>query len=181
MTRAELADELTADAVVFEQTALTADPGDATWWRKRAAHARAAATALAGDQDGIGIEAGHPEARCERCGGPNCVWFAPSVLWNAVVRESDQRDPMLCPLCFIAAAEAKGHRGPWEVREEGRVLADDRERLAEALGNHWLQRSCLGCSCGERYHGRYDDEALVTWHLHHVADAVLAAMEASRA
>lgn len=60
----------------------------------------------------------HPEAFCEWCGRPNVTWFAPSLLWNRVVRkDGEQGDPMLCPVCFIIAAEADGvDAAAWEVR-----------------------------------------------------------------
>lgn len=51
-----------------------------------------------------GIERGHPEERCTRCGGPNIVWHAPSELWNRAVPE----DGIICPLCFVVAARAAG-------------------------------------------------------------------------
>jgi hypothetical protein len=47
----------------------------------------------------------HPEATCERCGGPNVVWFAPSELWNRVVPD---RDAIWCPICFVREAERLG-------------------------------------------------------------------------
>lgn len=60
-------------------------------------------------------DAGHPEDRCEKCGGPNVTWFAPNHLWNEVARTQDC-DPMLCPVCFIKAAEEKGVKpSSWRV------------------------------------------------------------------
>ena len=53
----------------------------------------------------------------------------------------------------------------------------DREQLATVLGRHWMHRSTVGCSCGEVYRGKYDLDALEEWHLHHVADAIISAME----
>ena len=48
-----------------------------------------------------------------------------------------------------------------------------REELVAELGKHFLQRSCLGCSCGTVFPGRFDYDALTDWHLGHVADALL--------
>lgn len=52
----------------------------------------------------------HPEARCHRCGGWNARWFAPSPLWNLVMRsEATEDEPgIICPACFNALAEAQG-------------------------------------------------------------------------
>lgn len=60
----------------------------------------------------------HPEDICDACGKPNAVWFTTSLLWNKVVRQSGNRDPMLCPGCFIARAEAMGVPGIWKVNLE---------------------------------------------------------------
>lgn len=60
----------------------------------------------------------HPEDFCERCGRENVTWFAPSELWNRAARV-DGNDPMLCPVCFIKAAEAVGIVPPsWQVAPE---------------------------------------------------------------
>lgn len=69
------------------------------------------------------IEAGHPEAVCEECGCKNVTWFAPSDIWNAVVRTLYRNpDPMLCPTCFIRRAEAAGYNAdPWKVAPEFHV------------------------------------------------------------
>lgn len=64
------------------------------------------------------LDNSHPEARCEKCGGPNVTWFAPSELWNKYAR-TEERDPMLCPVCFIILAEAAGcNLGAWSVTPE---------------------------------------------------------------
>lgn len=60
----------------------------------------------------------HPEDICEDCNGRNVVWFAPSELWNKVVRKPDIADPMLCPRCFILRAENIGIQYTWEVKPE---------------------------------------------------------------
>lgn len=49
------------------------------------------------------------EGRCDRCGGANPVWYAPSPLWNRVMR-TDGVDlyPFCCPSCFARLAEMCG-------------------------------------------------------------------------
>lgn len=64
------------------------------------------------------IEPTHPEAVCDDCGADNVVWFAPSPLWNKIVRQPDRGDPMLCPRCFIIRAEAAGINEVWMVQPE---------------------------------------------------------------
>ena len=65
-----------------------------------------------------------------------------------------------------------GNSGPVAARR----AAPPREQIVAVLGQHFMQRSCLGCSCGAVFSGRYDDDALVEWHLNHVADALRAAL-----
>jgi hypothetical protein len=60
------------------------------------------------------IEAGHPEATCELCGGPNIVWYAPSEVWNEVtdaLGSSGAPASIWCPECFVFFAAAYG----WKV------------------------------------------------------------------
>jgi len=48
------------------------------------------------------------DERCARCGHVNNVpWFAPSPLWNQVVRANNHSE-MLCPMCFMKLAEESG-------------------------------------------------------------------------
>ena len=54
----------------------------------------------------------HPEAFCQECGRRNVVWFAPSDIWNATMGGGQG---ILCPVCFIEAAESAGLFGPWIV------------------------------------------------------------------
>jgi hypothetical protein len=76
----------------------------------RAAFEKAYAT-LATEQRDLS----HPETFCQRCGRPNVVWFAPSPLWNKAVPDGG----ILCPVCFIEAAEAAGiHASAWCVSPE---------------------------------------------------------------
>jgi len=64
----------------------------------------------------------HPEHRCERCRGPNVVWFAPNEIWNAVHGQWD----ILCPPCFVQLAEAAGIRPTaWRVAPEETTASPD--------------------------------------------------------
>lgn len=55
------------------------------------------------------------EQTCHRCRAPNPVWFAPSPLWNECQGEFD----VLCPICFIDLAAAKGHtKAAWFLTPE---------------------------------------------------------------
>lgn len=64
----------------------------------------------------------HTEAICQRCGGPNIVWFAPSPLWNAVMRggsiNGDEEHGIVCPICFAALAEERGIATCWRLDAE---------------------------------------------------------------
>jgi hypothetical protein len=69
------------------------------------------------------IAFGHPEAICEDCGGANVSWFAPSPLWNQVVRpDGEQGDPMLCPRCFALRAFRAGVDVTWKLEPTGSSL-----------------------------------------------------------
>lgn len=65
----------------------------------------------------------HPESICDACGGPNVVWFAPNDLWNRVVGSPNG---ILCPTCFIRAAERCGVEAVWRVDPDGVSLSDIR-------------------------------------------------------
>lgn len=91
----------------------------------------------------------HPEGFCEHCGRVNVVWFAPSPIWNKVVREPNGgADVMLCPTCFVQLAEIAGIRSTgWAVIPE-RSVGDFREsatELAEWIGIHpkWSRESLI--------------------------------------
>lgn len=61
----------------------------------------------------------HPEDFCQECGRPNVTWFAPSPVWNAVLDPSDERESILCPVCFVQRAEKAGIRPPsWKLEPE---------------------------------------------------------------
>lgn len=52
------------------------------------------------------------EDTCDCCGRHNPVWFAPNGLWNLVLGGPEaEGDPggFLCPVCFIAKADACEH------------------------------------------------------------------------
>lgn len=52
------------------------------------------------------------ESVCDRCGGSNIVWTAPSPLWNFVIRGGSINGieifSVICPLCFAELAELAG-------------------------------------------------------------------------
>lgn len=61
-----------------------------------------------------------PGEDCRRCGGPNVIWFAPSPLWNKVMRGNDIcGDPLfndlVCMPCFVALAAEAGVVGVWRL------------------------------------------------------------------
>ena len=60
--------------------------------------------------DGEQQRAWRPEdgdSRCQQCGRPNPIWFAPDRLWNHVVGGDPGREAqgVLCPSCFAAKAD----------------------------------------------------------------------------
>ena len=65
------------------------------------------------------MRSGHPENYCHRCGGPNVLsWFAPSPLWNAVMRGGsiggdEPHDGIVCPVCFAVIARERGVATRW--------------------------------------------------------------------
>lgn len=68
----------------------------------------------------------HPESTCQKCGGPNIAWFAPSEIWNAAHEEFG----VLCPICFVALAEKVGHdKDAWIIQPE--FYAEPQRQLLE--------------------------------------------------
>lgn len=66
------------------------------------------------------MSAGHVEATCRRCQGPNVSWTAPSPLWNLVMRGGaidgvDRFDGIVCPTCFVVVAEDARLASRWYV------------------------------------------------------------------
>ncbi len=53
---------------------------------------------------------------CDDCGTQdNIIWFTDNTLWNRVCR-ADGRDYILCILCFVKRAEARGcHPVSWQL------------------------------------------------------------------
>lgn len=56
---------------------------------------------------------GQDEMVCDRCGRRHgVVWFAPSDIWNAVMRGGDpaagDEFAFCCPICFMALAGKRG-------------------------------------------------------------------------
>jgi hypothetical protein len=65
----------------------------------------------------------HPESYCHRCGGPNVSWFAPSPLWNAVMRDGsingdETFDGIVCPTCFAVLAAEQTVASRWRLTAE---------------------------------------------------------------
>lgn len=60
----------------------------------------------------------HPEATCQRCGGPNLSWSAPSPLWNQVMRGGsingdELYSGIVCPICFAQIAGQQRVADAW--------------------------------------------------------------------
>lgn len=86
--------------------------------------AREAAAALGEMERLRGATDGHPEDYCHRCGGRNIGWYADSDLWNRF----DPPESIICPICFVIEAEAKGVTTPaWRVAPED--ISDEKQRL----------------------------------------------------
>jgi hypothetical protein len=87
----------------------------------------------------------HPEERCERCGGRNTSWAAPSPLWNEVMRGGSIDGPVqgaeiICMGCFVEDAERRGIAFEWRL-----MAADVRVSLETTTPSgriwndeHWL-------------------------------------------
>lgn len=61
---------------------------------------------------------GDGDTRCQVCGRANPMWFADNEIWNLVVGGPDAKgDPggVLCPCCFIYAAQAQNIRVAWHL------------------------------------------------------------------
>lgn len=103
-------------------------------------------------------DAAHPEIRCGDCGVANPVWFAPSPLWNLVMGGPDG---IVCPLCFIKRAEAKGiKQSAWQLMPEavalqpsGEIAARDAVvEAAQRLHRVWQRRNDGGRTKHEMFH-----------------------------
>lgn len=92
----------------------------------------------------------HPELLCHRCGGPNCVWVAPSPLWNAVMRGgsingTDEFDGIVCPTCFMVLAEERGIAQDW--RFDARTVHAELE-LVTPSGRVWDDETAMWADTG---------------------------------
>lgn len=93
----------------------------------------------------------HPEDFCERCKGPNVIWFAPSPLWNAAHGEWD----ILCPVCFVTLAVAAGiNQDAWRIAPEFYVETPADPPLWKCpFCSHWNDpddRECDFCPDGRQ-------------------------------
>lgn len=88
-----------------------------------------------------------PFEDCHRCGGPNVVWFAPSPLWNLVMRGNDingeaLHDDLVCVTCFVILANEAGVSGKWRVtvdpEPEGLIYTTPSGRTWDAERNLWV-------------------------------------------
>jgi hypothetical protein len=81
----------------------------------------------------------HPESSCQRCGGPNRVWYTPSPLWNAVMRGgsingTEEFGGIVCPTCFMVLAEEQGIASMWRL--DAQLVHADLE-LTTPSGRYW--------------------------------------------
>lgn len=88
---------ITGERVLPSQQTVKATPETLARW---AAHA----DALFEASQGAGCS-NFSEAICERCGRDNIVWYAPNDVWNRVMPDDGG---ILCPVCFVQAAEQAG-------------------------------------------------------------------------
>lgn len=82
------------------------------------------------ETDRIDPRLGDERELCGRCGRHYAVWFAPSPLWNRVMRgEGYERRgepfPFICPTCFALFAEEKGVYGTAWVLDVEALTAQD--------------------------------------------------------
>lgn len=91
------------------------------------------------------IPSGHPEELCEQCGGRNMTWYAPSPIWNKVVRDPAAPLPeILCPQCFTEAYERKfGTPTAWRVTTETEADLPGADRVMSAVWFFLLVLSCV--------------------------------------
>lgn len=84
--------------------------------------------------------------RCNRCDGENVIWFAPSPLWNLVMRGNDINGDALygdlvCMPCFVVLAAEAGVEGVWRLavdpEPDGLVLVTPSGRTWNAETSRW--------------------------------------------
>lgn len=95
---------------------------------------------------GTATAASEPEGRdemvCDRCGRHHgVVWFAPSDVWNQVMRGGDRGNPdefgFCCPICFMALAEERGIvTTGWCVSPEPPAVSVDEGAAEDAQPRH---------------------------------------------
>jgi hypothetical protein len=71
----------------------------------------------------VGGEARPEGEACRRCGSENPPWFAPSPVWNAVMRNGSIENPddwggIVCATCFTVLAEEKDIASLWRLIPE---------------------------------------------------------------
>ena len=89
---------------------------------------------------------------CNRCGGENPPWSAPSPLWNAVMRGgSINGDPewndLVCATCFMILAEEKGIASLFRLTAE--IVNVELETVTPS-GRIWDEERGLWVSPNER-------------------------------
>lgn len=85
-------------------------PWDAEWWKPSSDAIRnlvKAGALIAAEIDRLQRLKGnpHPKECCQKCGRENIVWFTDNETWNEVMGDDGG---ILCPVCFVRAAEGKG-------------------------------------------------------------------------
>lgn len=100
------------------------DRADGCVPKSRALRIREIAHRTCWPEDAADVPAEDAEMWCERCGRRHgVVWFAPSEVWNAVMREGVRANPdefgFCCPICFMQLADERGVGTTiWEVLPE---------------------------------------------------------------
>lgn len=83
-------------------------------------------------------EAERNESCCQRCGGVNPRWVAPSPLWNAVIRGGSinglESHSFVCPTCFAVMAEEQGIACDWRLTAQ---QTDAELELVTPSGRRW--------------------------------------------
>ena len=89
---------------------------------------------------------------CEDCGQSTISWFVNNLMWNTVCRSSGyDRDPMLCPSCFVQRAARRGIEATWELVPTPATLRGWPDTA------HFAVRSCHLCDEVERKGGTPND------------------------
>ncbi len=86
----------------------------------------------------------HPEDICQRCSGPNVVWFADNDVWNAVIGSPNG---IICPICFVREAEAKGFQRAWHLTQRPPSAPLVEPEAAEMEKRHELNEQSILKGC----------------------------------